>query len=129
MFASGSHRDFSLPYWHTLEGMSDLSGRGYEVESYEPLDLGDATAHAGWCLHWSPPQPEDCPPRYALSVCYFVDGATRLAGNCAISTRTYHVTTYIRVCAYVRMYVYLHVTSACYTLREHHPKHPIKRSS
>ena len=78
VFASGSHRDFSLPYWHSLEGMSDLSGRGYEVESYEPLDLGDATAHAGWCLHWSPPQPEDCPPRYALSVCYFVDGATRL---------------------------------------------------
>lgn len=78
VFAGGSHRDFSLPYWHSLEGMSDLSGRGYEVESYEPLDLGDLTAHAGWCLHWSPPQPEDCPPRYALSVCYFVDGAKRL---------------------------------------------------
>ena len=81
VFASGSHRDFSLPYWHSLEGMSDLSGRGYEVESYEPLDLGDATAHAGWCLHWSPPQPEDCPPRYALSVCYFVDGARRLVAK------------------------------------------------
>lgn len=52
---------------------SSLHG-GYEVESYEPLNLGDATAHAGWCLHWSPPQPEDCPPRYALSVCYFVAG-------------------------------------------------------
>ena len=21
VFASGSHRDFSLPYWHTLEGI------------------------------------------------------------------------------------------------------------
>tara|TARA_B110000977_G_scaffold53398_1_gene72557 strand:+ start:27743 stop:29107 length:1365 start_codon:yes stop_codon:yes gene_type:complete len=78
VFASGSHRDFSLPYWKTLEGMSDLNDRGYEVESYPPLDLGDATAHAGWTLHWSPPQPNDCPPRYALSVCYFLDGARRL---------------------------------------------------
>jgi hypothetical protein len=31
VFASGSHRDFSLPYWHSLEGMADLSGREYEV--------------------------------------------------------------------------------------------------
>ena len=55
-----------------------LSLRHYnEVESYEPLDLGDLTAHAGWCLHWSPPQPAECPPRYALSVCYFADGARR----------------------------------------------------
>jgi hypothetical protein len=58
--------------------MSDLNDRGYEVESYPPLDLGDVTAHAGWTLHWSPPQPKDCPPRYALSVCYFLDGARRL---------------------------------------------------
>ena len=78
VFASGSHRDFALPYWKSLEGMSDLNDRGYEVESYPPLDLGDATAHAGWTLHWSPPQPRDCPPRYALSVCYFLDGARRL---------------------------------------------------
>ena len=78
VFASGSHRDFALPYWKTLEGMADLSARGYEVESYEPLDLGDLTAHHGWCLHWSPPQPSDCPPRHALSVCYFLDGARRL---------------------------------------------------
>ena len=78
VFASGSHRDFAPPYWKTLEGMSDLNDRGYEVESYPPLDLGDVTAHAGWTLHWSPPQPRDCPPRYALSVCYFLDGARRL---------------------------------------------------
>ena len=76
VFASGSHRDFAA----LLEGssMSDLNDRGYEVESYPPLDLGDATAHAGWTLHWSPPQPRDCPPRYALSVCYVLDGARRL---------------------------------------------------
>ena len=61
--------------------MADLSARGYEVESYEPLDLGDLTAHHGWCLHWSPPQPSDCPPRHALSVCYFLDGARRLTGR------------------------------------------------
>ena len=30
-FASASHRDFSMPYWHTLEGMQDLGSRGYEV--------------------------------------------------------------------------------------------------
>jgi hypothetical protein len=76
-FANRSHRDFSLPYWRTLEGMEDLEGR-YEIDTYDELDLGDLTAHHGWCLHWSPPQPEDCVPRYALSVCYFADGARRL---------------------------------------------------
>ena len=40
-------------------------------------------------MHWSPPQPEDCPPRYALSVCYFVDGATRLvAADCRKQAET-----------------------------------------
>ena len=38
VFASGSHRDFALPYWHTLEGMEDLESRGefnpYFVFSY-----------------------------------------------------------------------------------------------
>ena len=87
VFASGSHRDFSLPYWHSLEGMSDLSGRGYEVESYDPLSIGDATAHSGWTLHWSPPQPEDRETRYALSVCYFLDGARRLGIGGAESLR------------------------------------------
>ena len=78
-FASRSHRDFALPYWRTLEGMEDLEARGYEIETYEELDLGDLTAHHGWTLHWSPPQPEDSAPRYALSICYFADGARRMS--------------------------------------------------
>lgn len=77
-FASRSHRDFALPYWRTLQGMEDLESRGYEIETYEELDLGDLTAHHGWTLHWSPPQPEDSAPRYALSICYFADGARRM---------------------------------------------------
>ena len=76
-FANRSHRDFALPYWRTIEGMSDLEGR-YEIDTYDELDLGDLTAHHGWALHWSPPQPKDSVPRYALSVCYFADGARRL---------------------------------------------------
>ncbi len=30
LFASGSHRDFALPFWHDLSGM-DLSTRGYQI--------------------------------------------------------------------------------------------------
>ena len=41
--------------------------------------MGDLTAHHGWTLHWSPPQPEDSAPRYALSICYFADGARRMS--------------------------------------------------
>ena len=41
VFASGSHRDFALPYWHTLEGMEDLESRGefnpYFVFRTDPL--------------------------------------------------------------------------------------------
>ena len=76
-FASRSHRDFALPYWRTLEGMADLEGR-YDIDTYDELDLGDLTAHHGWALHWSPPQPRDSVPRYALSICYFADGARRM---------------------------------------------------
>jgi len=79
-FASKSHRDFSLPYWHTLQGMEDLEGR-YEIDTYDELDLGDLTAHNGWTLHWSPPQPKDAVPRYALSICYVADGARRLSAR------------------------------------------------
>jgi len=77
-FASKSHRDFALPYWRTVAGMeSDLESR-YDIDTYDELDLGDLTAHHGFTLHWSPPQPEDSAPRYALSICYFADGAKRL---------------------------------------------------
>ena len=32
LFASGSHRDFALPFWHDMAGM-DLAKRGYPVTS------------------------------------------------------------------------------------------------
>ena len=77
-FASKSHRDFALPYWRTLAGMEDDLESRYEIDTYEELDLGDLTAHHGFTLHWSPPQPEDSVPRFALSICYFADGAKRM---------------------------------------------------
>ena len=40
-----------------VEGMEDLA-RGHVTYTDEELDLGDLTAHHGWTLHWSPPQPE-----------------------------------------------------------------------
>ena len=47
-FASGSHRDFALPYWQSEEGMqSDLQQRYPDVETYNGLGLGDATWHHG----------------------------------------------------------------------------------
>ena len=69
VFAGVRTATFRSRYWHSREGMSD-AGRGYEVESYEPLDLGDLTAHAGWCLHWSPPQPEDWSAEIRPVSCY-----------------------------------------------------------
>lgn len=77
-FASGSHRDFALPYWQTEEGMTDLDARGYPVEDYGPLPLGDVTWHAGWTLHYSPQQPVHRPSRVAMSIAFFADGARRL---------------------------------------------------
>ncbi len=85
-FASGSHRDFALPYWYDEAGMSSgLAQRGYPVESYSqpPLSLGDATWHAGWTLHSAPGQPATSAPRVALAVSYFADGARRLPARCA----------------------------------------------
>ena len=72
---AGSHRDFSLAYWQDLEGMEDLERREYPLEDHGALDLGDATCHHGWCLHYASPQPEDSDARAALSVSYFADGA------------------------------------------------------
>ena len=37
----GSHRDFALPYWQSVEGMDDLMTRGYPLESHPHLRLGD----------------------------------------------------------------------------------------
>jgi len=42
------------------------------------LALGDVTWHAGWTLHCAPPQPAGTPPRLALAVSYFADGAAVL---------------------------------------------------
>eukprot|EP00850_Spirogloea_muscicola_P008577 SM000046S16358 [mRNA] locus=s46:151657:153958:- [translate_table: standard] len=42
LFATGSHRDFALPYWKNNEGMMDLQSRGYPLETYSRLKLGDA---------------------------------------------------------------------------------------
>ena len=39
------------------------------------MDLGDVSWHHGWLLHYAPPQPLDSPPRMALAVSYFGDGA------------------------------------------------------
>ncbi len=85
-FASGSHRDFALPYWQDEAGMAaGLASRAYPVESYDPpLALGDATWHAGWTLHCAPPQPPGAPPRVALAASFFADGAKRLSSRCAI---------------------------------------------
>ncbi len=89
-FASGSHRDFSLPYWHNEAGLAaGLAARGYAVEApaAPPLALGDATWHAGWTLHCAGPQPAGAPPRVALAASFFADGARRLSSRCAGARR------------------------------------------
>lgn len=56
-----------------------LERRGYTVEGPDaPLRLGDGTWHSGWTLHASPHQPPSRPPRAALAVSFFADGARRL---------------------------------------------------
>ncbi|CAL8470739.1 g10281 [Coccomyxa elongata] len=73
-FAEGSHRDIAV---HAqADGRSrDLSDRGYRIKSVGKMDLGDVSWHHGWVLHYAPPQPLDSPPRMALAVSYFADGA------------------------------------------------------
>ena len=36
-FATGSHRDFALPYWYSNEGMSNLDARDYKIKSHQPV--------------------------------------------------------------------------------------------
>lgn len=74
-FASGSHRDFALPYWQSNEGMMNLQGRGYPINTYSKLALGDLTFHHGWTLHWAPGQPLGGTHRAAWTISYFADGA------------------------------------------------------
>uniref|UniRef100_A0A7S4UHM6 Uncharacterized protein n=1 Tax=Guillardia theta TaxID=55529 RepID=A0A7S4UHM6_GUITH len=76
-FASGSHRDFALPYWYSNEGMMNLEDRDYPVASHAPLAPGDATAHHGWVLHAAPPNlSEDT--RIAFTIAYVKTGAKRI---------------------------------------------------
>lgn len=73
-FACGSHRDFALPFWHDLRGR-DLTDRNYAKATTGAMQVGDVSWHHGWLLHRAGPQPVGTPPRIALAVCYFQDGA------------------------------------------------------
>lgn len=42
------------------------------------MELGDVSWHHGWTLHAAGPQPRRSPPRLALAVSYFADGARLL---------------------------------------------------
>ncbi|KAG2486954.1 hypothetical protein HYH03_014451 [Edaphochlamys debaryana] len=86
IFAAGSHRDFALPFWHSMEGR-DLSDRGYPLKDQGPMECGDVSWHHGWTLHCAAPQPMGTPPRLALSVCFFADGSRLLARDSDPSVR------------------------------------------
>jgi len=77
LFASGSHRDFALPFWHDLR-QRGLDDRDYKIETPGKLELGDVTWHHGWTLHCAGAQPKGSKPRMALAVAYFADGARLL---------------------------------------------------
>ena len=74
-FASGSHRDFALPYWNDIDS-TDMTER-YPISSYDGYQLGDISAHHGWCLH-SAPGNSLKDTRYAYTVSFVVDGAPLL---------------------------------------------------
>jgi len=74
VFASGSHRDFALPYWHSTRGMIEHSQRSYPCASHAPLRPGDATAHHGWTLHSAPPNFSGR-TRRAFALSYVADDA------------------------------------------------------
>ena len=76
-FASRSHKDFALAYWHTIDGMKELDARGYKVAKFSPLSAGDATAHHGWLVHAAPPN-ESRKDRKAMTVSYVAAHARRL---------------------------------------------------
>ncbi|KXZ56249.1 hypothetical protein GPECTOR_1g217 [Gonium pectorale] len=86
IFAAGSHRDFALPFWHDMDGR-DLSDRGYAIKDTGPMEVGDVSWHHGWTLHCAAPQPVNTPPRLALSVAFFADGARLLARRSDPSVR------------------------------------------
>lgn len=79
VFASGSHRDVALHFWHgDPSEAADCSQRGYPESEAGALALGDATWHHGWTLHCAGANGLRA-PRRALALSFFADGATRLA--------------------------------------------------
>lgn len=77
VFASGSHRDVALHFWHgDPRKDSDCSERGYKESPTVRLAMGDATWHHGWTLHCASPNtlPQS---RRALAISYFADDGTR----------------------------------------------------
>lgn len=76
LFATGSHRDFALPYWYEIDG-KDLEGR-YPIASCGPFEVGDCSFHHGWTLHSAPANGLPT-TRYAYAVTYVKDGVTTLS--------------------------------------------------
>lgn len=76
MFATGSHRDFALPYWYDIDD-KDLEGR-YQIASYGPFEVGDCSFHHGWTLH-SAPANELRDTRLAYAVTYVKDNVRILS--------------------------------------------------
>eukprot|EP00884_Botryococcus_braunii_P007717 jgi/Botrbrau1/16947/Bobra.49_2s0013.1 len=62
-------------FWYNDFTKMDLKKRGYDIASAGKMEWGDVTWHHGWTLHSSPPQPQHTPPRVALAITYFADGA------------------------------------------------------
>eukprot|EP00802_Teleaulax_amphioxeia_P022285 Tamp_22717.p1 GENE.Tamp_22717~~Tamp_22717.p1 ORF type:complete len:182 (+),score=5.12 Tamp_22717:494-1039(+) len=76
LFANGSHRDYALPYWYSVQGMSRHSGRTYPLVSHAPLSPGDATMHHGWTIHGAPPNFSGR-TRKAFAISYISEGSRR----------------------------------------------------
>jgi hypothetical protein len=77
-FASGSHDHGELGPWligdASEAGFGEIVERlGLPVETHGALRAGDATFHAGWTLHRSPPNGTDL-LRSVMTVIYFADG-------------------------------------------------------
>lgn len=78
LYASGSHKDFALPYWYSIDD-KELDDR-YEVTSYGPFAVGDCAFHHGWTLHSAPGNEGDT-TRIAYAVTFVKDKAPLLTGK------------------------------------------------
>jgi hypothetical protein len=87
-FAAGSHRDFAFAFWHDPTKYGDLGARGYQVKTLPAMAVGDVSWHHGWTLHAAGEQPVGTPPRMALAVSYFADGARLLDADAASVRRS-----------------------------------------